>query len=237
MVVIGTGHRCAYAWDGSTTQSPLLHIEYTTAAVNNAPVARLSVTQSATPPLTVNANGSASTDTDAFPIASYKFDFGDGTPTVTANAPSATASHAYATAGTYTVSLICTDTGNLSSPPATQSITVQAENPPVAQLAVSQPPTPPLTVNATAAGSSDGDLTPIASYRFDFGDGTPTVTVNAPTVTASHAYASAGPYTVSLIAVDTGGNASAAVSRGITIQPENPPAATLAVSQLPIRLR
>src|SRR5262249_54437429 len=121
MVVTGSGHRTAYAWDGDATKSPLLHIEYTTAPVNNPPVARLSLAQPATPPLTVNANGGASTDPDAFPIASYKFDFGDGTPTVTSSAPSATASHAYAAAGSYSVTLICTDTGNLSSAPATQS--------------------------------------------------------------------------------------------------------------------
>src|SRR5262249_33581637 len=131
IVVTGSGHRCAYAFDGSSTKSPLLHVEYTTAPVNNAPVARLTVTQPATPPLTVNADASTSTDTDASPIATYRFDFGDGTPTVTANAPSATASHPYAAPGMYTVTLVASDTGNLSSAPVTRSITIQPENPPV----------------------------------------------------------------------------------------------------------
>src|SRR5207244_1608585 len=143
---------------------------------DDPPVARLSVAQPATPALSVNADGSASTDTDFTPIATYRFGFGDGTPTVTANAPSATAAHAYATAGSYTVTLIATDTGGNPSAPATRSITVQAEAPPTARLSVVQLSVPPLTVSADASTSTDGDLTPIATYAFDFGDGTPTVT-------------------------------------------------------------
>jgi hypothetical protein len=82
------------------------------------------LTPAASPPLTVIANGSASTDGDATPIASYRFTFGDGTPAVTTTAPTATAQHTYAAAGTYTVTLVATDTGGLASAPATASVTV-----------------------------------------------------------------------------------------------------------------
>src|SRR5207253_2087737 len=131
------------------------------------PVARLTVSQPASPALTLNASGSTSTDTDLTPIASYRFDFGDGTPTVTATAPTATAqsstaSRTYATAGAHTVTLVAVDTGSLASSPATQSFTVQAENPPVAALSVTQLATPALTLKADGSGSTDADLTPIA---------------------------------------------------------------------------
>jgi len=71
----------------------------------------------------MNADGSGSTDTDATPIASYAFDFGDGTNVVTT---SATAQHTYSAPGTYTVTLIATDTAGKVSAPATESVTVSA---------------------------------------------------------------------------------------------------------------
>src|SRR5262245_45202780 len=79
IVMTGSGHRTAWAWDGDATQSPLLHVEYTTTApVDLPPVAALTVSQLASPALTVSASGAGSTDTDATPIASYQFTFGDG---------------------------------------------------------------------------------------------------------------------------------------------------------------
>ena len=269
-------------------------------------MARLSVAQPATPALTVNADGSASTDTDFTPIATYRFSFGDGTPTVTASAPTTTAAHRYASAGNYTVTLVAldsggnasapvsksinvqadaapiarlsvvqlalppltvnadaststdgdltptatathiyaltgvytvtlnaTDTGGFASSPAAQIINVGLDAAPIARLSISQPPTPALTVNADGSTSTDGDLTPIATYRFDFGDGTPTVTANAPSATASHVYATAGAYTVTLICTDTGGNPSTPASQSLTVQAENPPLAQLTVTQPP----
>jgi PKD repeat protein len=74
----------------------------------------------------VIGDASASTDTDATPIASYRFDFGDGTPAVTTTTPAATAQHTYAAPGTYTVTLIVTDTAGLPSAPATASVTFSA---------------------------------------------------------------------------------------------------------------
>ena len=119
VIISGSGHRTAWAWDGKKTAAPLLHIEYTTAPpVESPPVARLTVAQVPNPALTVIADGAASTDTDLTPIASYRFDFGDGTPPVVTLAPTATASHTYAVAGTYTVTVTdskgCTKTGSVT---------------------------------------------------------------------------------------------------------------------------
>jgi len=188
--------------------------------VDQPPVASLAVTQIASPPLTVSASGAGSTDTDATPIASYSFDWGDGTTPTVVNAPTQAATHTYATAGPYTVTLIVTDTGALASTPKTASITVNPpapDLPPVASLAVTQMANPPLTVSASGAGSTDTDATPIASYSFNWGDGTTPTAVNAPTQAATHTYATAGPYTVTLIVTDTGALASAPKTAGITV--------------------
>jgi PKD repeat protein len=126
LIVTGTGHRTAWAWDGNAASAPLLHVEYV--APELPPVAKLTVSQALSPPLTVNADASGSTYVDATPIASYQFDFGDGSPIVTTTVPTATASHTYAAAGTYTVTLTAIDTGNSASAPATASINVSASS-------------------------------------------------------------------------------------------------------------
>ncbi len=363
------------------------------------PVANLSVSQVASPPLTVSASGAGSTDTDLTPIASYRFDFGDGSAPVVTTAPTATTTHTYAAAGAYTVTLVVTDTAPLESAPVTANVTVSdavaatlekrtaassedaeeaaagsvslsssdlelvfdssvqtvgmrwtgitiprgaaitaawvqftadeahteatnltlrgqavdnaptftttarnislrtrttaaaawsplawtanqaganqrtpdlsgviqeivnrsgwasgnalalivtgtghrtadswdgssasapllhieyltgppPEAPPVARLSVAQIATPPLTVSANGAASSDIDLTPIATYRFDFGDGSPAVVTTAPTAMATHTYAAVGTYTVTLLVTDTGGFVSSPVTASVTV--------------------
>ena len=220
VIVTGTGHRTAYAWDGKAASAPLLHIEYTTGTPppDVPPVARLTVSQLASPALTVKADGSTSTDTDATPIAGYHFDFGDGSPVVNTTAP--TANHTYAAAGPYTIKLTCTDTANLNSIQVSQSFTVASapvDNPPVARLTVSQLASPALTVKADGSTSTDTDATPIASYHFDFGDGSPVV--NSSAATANHTYAAAGPYTIKLTCTDTANLNSTEVSQSFTVAP------------------
>ncbi len=232
IIVTGTGVRAATSYNGTRSRAPLLHVEYQ--MFDAPPVANLSVTQLATPALTVNASGSASTDTDQTPIATYGFDFGDGSPVVTTTAPISGAQHTYAAAGTYTVTLTATDTGNNTSAPVTGSIAVQPDLAPVANLSVTQLATPALTVNASGSSSTDTDLTPIAGYHFDFGDGTPVVTTTAPTASAQHTYAAVGTYTVALTVTDTGNNTSGPVTAPITVNPppDNPPVASLSVTQI-----
>src|SRR5207247_5532087 len=103
-------------------------------APDAAPTARLTVSQLASPALTVKADGSGSTDGDATPIASYRFTFGDGTAAVTTQAPTATAQHSYAAAGTYKVTTVGTATGGHASSPPPASVTVTASS--GAQVAV-----------------------------------------------------------------------------------------------------
>src|SRR5262249_9812944 len=136
--------------------------------VNGAPTARLSLSQLLTPAFTVRADASASTDPDPMPISRYQFAFGDGSPAVTTTPPSAASQHTYAPTGTYPASVTAIDAGGLASAPASASITL--DSPPVARLIATQLASPALTVNADGSTSTDADATPIASYRFEFGD-------------------------------------------------------------------
>jgi PKD repeat protein len=194
------------------------------------PNAALSVTPtSGTAPVQVSADASASTAGSAA-IASYTFNFGDGSSAVGPQA-AATASHTYTTAGTYTVMMTVTDTAGNSSIATTQ-VTVSAppDAPPAVALKVSPTSgTAPLQVTADASGSTDTDSTPIATYKFNFGDGSAAVGPQAGT-TASHTYNSPGTYTVTTTVTDTAGNASTATQQVTVTQPDLPPAAALSVS-------
>jgi len=100
------------------------------------------------------------------------------------------------------------DTGGLSST-ATSSVSV-TDNAPVAALSTS-PSSVKVggSLTASAAGSTDTDATGIASYTFDFGDGTPAVGPQAgPTATHRYTAVGTGSYTVTVTVRDTAGNAS-----------------------------
>ncbi|MDQ1600744.1 MAG: hypothetical protein QOD68_2218, partial [Actinomycetota bacterium] len=66
---------------------------------------------------------------------------------------------------------------------------------------VAVPPSGKVTADASA--STDVDSAGIATYTFDFGDGSPAVT--QPTAVATHSYTTPGTYTVTLTVTDTAG--------------------------------
>lgn len=183
------------------------------------PVARLTVTPSSgVLNLNVTADASASTDTDATPIATYTFDFGDGSPAVGPQA-GATATHTFTASGAFTVTVTVADT-NATSSTATRTVIVR-DDPPVARLSVS-PNTGLINLNVTAnaSASTDSDATPIASYTFDFGDGSAVVGPQAGP-TAPHTYITPGTYTVRVTVRDTAGGSGTATAT-VTAK-DNPP--------------
>ena len=211
IIISGTGHRTARAFEGKAAGAALLHVDYVSGSSDAAPSAKLTVTPaSGTVPLGVSADASASTDTDATPIASYSFDFGDGSATVGPQA-GATTTHTYTAAGTYTVTVTAKDTAGLSST-ATARVTA-TDLPPNAKLSVNPASgNTPLGVTADASTSTDTDATPIATYSFDFGDGSATVGPQAG-ATATHTYTTAGTYTVTVTVKDTAGLSSTATAQ------------------------
>jgi PKD repeat protein len=156
---------------------------------NLVPTAAFTATTS---PLAVSVDGAASIDPDGA-IVSYEWDFGDG-----GLANGVTASHTYAAPGTYTVTLTVTDDDGATDVDTQQVIVpdVPANVPPVAVVSASASA---LVVSVDGSGSSDVDGS-VVSYAWDFGDGG-----SASGVTASHTYAAAGTYTVSLTVTDDDG--------------------------------
>lgn len=131
---------------------------------------------------------------------SYSWDFGDGN-TSTADNPS----HTYTNSGTYQVKLTAKDASNfeddtvvtvtINSPAVTAAFSIQNDECEA-----------PCQINFTNE-SVGGD-----TYSWDFGDGNSSTDENP-----SHIYESAGVYTVTLTANESGGGSSM-VSHDVTIQ-------------------
>lgn len=167
--------------------------------------------------LGVAFDASTSTDPDGT-IASYKWDFGDG---VVSNV-GPTASHTYAAGGTYQVKLTVTDDRGTTAT-VTQPVTVQAAN--VLPTAAFDATMTHMIVAVDASASTDSDGT-LATYSWTFGDGTV-----ASGVTASHAYATPGDYTVTLtVTDDRGGSATASKPVTAALAPNVPPTAALSAT-------
>jgi PKD repeat protein len=152
-----------------------------------------------------------STSTDDAEVTEWSWDFdGDGTP----DANTATAAYQYKAAGDFSVSLTVHDAQGLSHA-KTSTITI-APVPPN-----NPPPTASFTydcdVTACSFVSTSSDVAPgtIASYAWNFGDGT-TADVNNP----SHGYnvTTATDFTVSLTVTDNQG-ATAVASQTVTVDP------------------
>ena len=177
-------------------------------APNQSPAASFTSTVSY---LTAALDGSRSSDPDGT-IASYAWDFGDGS-----TGTGVTASHTYTDAGSYTVILTVTD-DDAGTASITQVVTATA--PPANQVPVAAftSAASALALSVNGSGSSDPDGT-IASYAWDFGDGS-----TGTGVTASHTYAVGGTYTVALTVTDDDA-ATGSISAPVTVVAPSDPTA------------
>ncbi|TMI29623.1 PKD domain-containing protein, partial [Candidatus Bathyarchaeota archaeon] len=169
----------------------------------NAPVAFTAVTTSGTSPYTVTWN------------------FGDGT---TGTGPTVT--HTFTTAQSFTVTETATDS---SSPRQTatssRSLTVYT-TPPLSAAIRGSTSSPQVGQTVTFTASATGGTTPY-SYAISFGDGA-TGTGRTPT----HAYSTAGSYTVTLTVTDSGSpQAMSLASITVNVQALLPPALALPGNQ------
>jgi PKD repeat protein len=137
------------------------------------------------------------------PDAAYAWDYGDGT-----TGTGATAAHTYTLAGKFPVTLTVTD-GSFDRV-VRRTITVTGVAPTAAFTFTPNGAASGTTVAFDGSGSRDSDGT-IASYRWDFNDGT-----TATGATASHAYAAAGSYQVKLTVTDDDGT-TGSTSKTVTV--------------------
>ncbi|WP_054848096.1 PKD domain-containing protein [Methanoculleus chikugoensis] len=148
-------------------------------------------------------------------IQAWAWDFGDG-----ATGEGGTASHTYATAGTYTVRLnvtlddgtACNTSSDITvSPPPEENCSCTAS---IAKDRDQIEPEQPVAFTGSAA--VDGGDCSVTGWAWDFGDG-----ATGEGETASHAYAAAGTYTVTLVAtLDDGNTCRATTDVTVTAPPE-----------------
>jgi PKD repeat protein len=144
-------------------------------------------------------------------IVSYQWNFGDGQ-----SGSGRTITHTYRDAGTFFATLTLSDEFGVTVS-STQTITVSPIAGPTADFVFS--PTAPIAsqpVNFNASASRPPAGGAIASYDWDFGDGT-----FGTGQTTSHAYAQNGGYTVTLTVTDSNGR-TATKSNTITVGQDAP---------------
>lgn len=165
---------------------------------------------------TVSFTASASGGTQPY---SYSWTFGDG-----ATGTGATVTHTYSSAGAFTVTLTVKDS---SSPQQTltpqQSITVTSPPPTLTTNFIYSPTSPQTGQQITFTGSASGGTSPYV-FNWSFGDSS---TGTGARVT--HAYSSAGTFTVILTVKDSSSSQQTTTSQqSVTVT--NPPPPPLAAS-------
>ena len=185
-----------------------------TVTVDAAPSATFSTSPNPAtlgPAVSFDASGSS----DSFgTITSYSWDFGDGS-----TGSGATGSHAYQTPGHYTITLTVTNDAGQTTV-VKHSITVDAT--PASSFSVSPSTTRTGAPVGFNAGSSSDTVGTIVAYAWNFGDG-----ASASGLTATHAYASPGSYTVALTVTNDAGQTATATQ---TVTVYAPPSASFSVA-------
>jgi PKD repeat protein len=148
------------------------------------------------------------TDTSTGSPTTWHWDFGDGT-----NATDRNPVHSYTSPGKYTVSLTVTNAGGSNTKTRTEYISVKGTPPPTANF-YGKPTSGKAPLSVIFTDTSTGNPT---GWFWDFGDGS-----NDTAQHPVHSYASAGKYTVSLTASNTGGNTTKTRTQYITVTVTTP---------------
>jgi len=160
---------------------------------NQPPVADANGPYTGTEDVAITFNGSGSYDPDGDSMT-YAWSFGNGNTGTGVNP-----THVYTAGGTYTVTLVVND-GKMDSEPSYSTATIaEVNDPPIADAGPDQTATVNEVITFDGSGSTDPEAN-IASYAWDFGDGT-----SGTGITVTHAYSTAGTYTVTLTVTDDGG--------------------------------
>ena len=172
----------------------------------------------------VQFDGSGAASPNGLPLT-YDWDFGDGS----AHGGGQNPSHTYANNATYTVTLVVTEVGGMSSQPSQTTATIANAAPVLGPLSGPSYGTPGLALtvsgNFTDAGTLDTH-----SAAFDWGDGaSDAAAINesngAGSASGTHTYAAAGSYTVALTLSDNDGSSSTGTLALTVTAANNPPVA------------
>lgn len=154
--------------------------------------------------------------TPAGQITAWLWDFNDPNSGANNAATIASPSHTFSAPGTYNVSLKVSDASGASNTKTNPVTVTGAAN----QLPVASFVLPASCTAGTPCGfhttSTDPDGT-IASSHWVFSDGGTADSPDATHLDATHTFASAGPYTVTLTVTDNGGAVSAPVQQQLTV--------------------
>ena len=172
-----------------------------------APTASFTDTADTAVPGTVDFDASASTPSPGAALQSYAWNFGDGSAPVTTTTPITT--HVYATPGSQQVTLTVTDSAG-----QTASFTKPLAFP-IPSFSYLPNPSNPKALDFDASASTGSGGTAIATYAWNFGDGSQPVSTHSPTYT--YTYAAGGVYTVTLSVTDTDGQTSPLLSKQVTV--------------------
>jgi PKD repeat protein len=151
-------------------------------------------------------DGSGSSDPDGT-IVSFDWTFGDG-----GSASGPKPMHAYGAAGAYTVTLTVTDDTGRKSTATTSADITPANQAPVANPGGPYTGAPAVALAFDGSRSADADGS-VASYAWDFGDGT-----QGSGVRPTHSYVAVGTYTATLRVTDDSGAVSAPATTSVTIR-------------------
>jgi PKD repeat protein len=144
--------------------------------------------------------------TDPYGTPAYNWSFGDG-GTAAGSAPS----HTYAAPGSYTVTMTMTDPLTGSTGSAQRTLVIN-DLPSASFTLAPNPATAGALVALNGGASTDPDGS-IASYTWNFGDGS-----TGSAATPSHAYGAPGIYTVTLKVTDSAGQGATA-TQTLTVNP------------------
>ena len=168
---------------------------------------------------TIQFNASASSDLEGNLPLSFAWDFGDG-----ATGSGATPTHTYSAFGTYPVTLTATDSKGAASAPARTTVTI-ANVAPLVNAGSDASLRPGATFGLRAAFRDPGTDAPW-TYTITWGDGAQdggSTTTQLDAITAGHAYATVGQYSVRVTVTDANGGAGsdeAVVTVAQVIEPQ-----------------
>ena len=188
------------------------------AVTSGATCAGVPITVSPTCGGTVGGTGVGAGGTGIGTIVQWIWIWGDGSPndTLTAGTP---ATHTYTNAGNYTI-IIKTVTGSGCASIAPLNIVVGSSSP----VSFTLPANVCLPVGAATFTNTSNGGTPIGTYTWNFGDGSPTQTA----INGTHNYTAVGPYTVTLSNVNAVGCSNTMSQSFNNIRPR--PTATFTVA-------